>query len=70
MNNQLSGAPLTGQKAISSDIYNFQSEMMVQDYLSKKGELKNSIRQKDNLVSFNSSSPRFEAQKQIQIITG
>jgi len=62
--------PLTGQKAISSDIYNFQSEMMVQDYLSKKGELKNSIRQKDNLVSFNSSSPRFEAQKQIQIITG
>ena len=66
----LSAGTLNGPKPISSDVYNYQSEMMVQDYLSKKGQLKNSIRQKDNLVSFNSSSPRFEAQKQIQIITG
>ena len=40
------------------------------DYLTKKGELVNSIRQRDNMISFNSSSPRFAQDKQIQIITG
>lgn len=58
------------QNSIPSEVFNFQSEVLLQDYLKKKGELVNSIRQNDNLVSFNSSSPRFETQKQIQIITG
>ena len=38
--------------------------------MKKKGDLVNSIKQKDNLISFNSSSPRFDTQKQIQIVTG
>lgn len=43
---------------------------MVKDYVSRKQSLVNNIRQKHNLISFNSSNPRFESQKQIQIITG
>jgi len=55
---------------VSADIFNFQSERMQKEYMKKKGELVNSIKQKDNLISFNSSSPRFDTQKQIQIVTG
>ena len=38
--------------------------------MKRKGELINSIKQRDNLISFNSSSPRLDTQKQIQIVTG
>lgn len=69
-NQGLITAPAAAQNSIPSEVFNFQSEVLLQDYLKKKGELVNSIRQNDNLVSFNSSSPRFETQKQIQIITG
>ena len=55
---------------VSADIFNFQSERMQKEYMKKKGDLVNSIKQKDNLISFNSSSPRFDTQKQIQIVTG
>ena len=53
-----------------SEIYNYRREMFQQTIAQQKGQLQNTIRQKENLVSFNSSSPRFQAKKQIQIVTG
>lgn len=52
------------------DIYNFKRELFHQNVARQKGDLQNTIRQKENLISFNSGTQRFQTQKQIQIVTG
>ena len=51
------------------DIYNFKRELFHQNVAKQKGDLQNTIRQKENLISFNSGTQRFQTQKQIQIVT-
>lgn len=51
------------------DIYNFKRELFHQNVARQKGDLQNTIRQKENLISFNSGTQRFQTQKQIQIVT-
>lgn len=52
------------------DVYNFKRELFQQTVAKQKGHLQNTIRQKENLISFNSGTQRFQTQKQIQIVTG
>ena len=52
------------------DINNFKREVFKDSVAKQKGELRNTIRQKENLISFNSGTQRFQTQKQIQIVTG
>ena len=49
------------------ELFNYRRELFQQSIAQQRGQLQNTIRQKENLVSFNSSSPRFQAKKQIQI---